>query len=228
MTEPVAGKLIVFEGGEGCGKTTQLLRLRDWFNHQGKELKAFHGLDPVIATREPGGTKLGEKLRQLLLTPSESEAIADRAELLLYAADRAQHVEGLLKPLLGQGAMVLCDRFTDSTLAYQGYGRGLNLDLIAQLNHIATGGLESDLTLWLDLDVTEGLARAQQRQHATARVLDRMEQGEVAFHQRVRQGFQTLAKQTPERIVRIDASQSETAVAAEIQAVVSQRLQAGS
>jgi dTMP kinase len=222
----MGGKLIVFEGGEGCGKTTQLERLSQWLTAQDELLEAAHLAGPVVVTREPGGTDLGKKLRQLLLTPSSVlEAMADRTELLLYAADRAQHVAGVLKPLLAQGALILCDRYVDSTLAYQGYGRGLSLELITQLNTIATEGLASDLTLWLDLEVEIGLARAQQRQRFLADGLDRMEQGELAFHQRIRQGFQALAQQYPEGRVRIDASPSEAVVAAQIQRVVTQYLQ---
>lgn len=222
------GKLIVFEGVEGCGKTTQLARSRQWLAESGwlSQLSQLipNAAQTVIMTREPGGTELGRKLRQLLLNPSEgpvTELIQDRAELLLYAADRAQHVEGLLKPHLAQGSLILCDRYTDSTIAYQGYGRGLSLELIAQINQIATDGLTSDLTLWLDLEVEAGLARAKERQNQQ---LDRMEAVNLAFHQRVQQGFRALAQRYPNRIVRVDASQPETAVAQQIQAILSQRL----
>jgi len=221
----MSGKFIVLEGGEGCGKTTQLVRLSQWLNQQDELLRAAKLSGSVVVTREPGGTALGQQLRQLLLAPPDLETMTDRAELLLYAADRAQHVESLLKPLLAQGTLILCDRYTDSTVAYQGYGRGLDLNLILQLNAIATGGLESDLTLWLDLEAEQGLVRAKQRQQTAAASLDRIEQGTLAFHQRVRQGFQALAQQHPERIVRIDASQPQAAVAAKIQAVVVHYLQ---
>lgn len=127
------GKFIVFEGVEGAGKTTQMRRLLHFI--QQKQL-AEAG---VVATREPGGTKLGKELRCLLLETESVELVSNRAELLMYAADRAQHVEAFLLPELAKGSIVLCDRFTDSTVAYQGYGRGLNLDLIKQLNEIATG-----------------------------------------------------------------------------------------
>jgi dTMP kinase len=203
------GRLVVFEGGEGCGKTTQVKRTQAWLLEQGLS---------AIVTREPGGTELGQDIRRLLLTP-QAEPMQDRTELLLYAADRAQHVEGMLKPQLAAGRLVLCDRFTDSTVAYQGYGRGLDRGLIDQLNQIATGGLQSDLTLWLDVEVTVGLARAQRRGER-----DRIEQATLDFHQRVQQGFQALARAYPQRIVRIDASQDETTVAAEIQRVLGDRL----
>lgn len=214
------GKLIVFEGVEGCGKTTQIQRSRVWLKESGwlEQLQRNGQVSEVVVTREPGGTELGTGLRQLLLEP-RPEPMQDRAELLLYAADRAQHVEGYLRPHLAQGTLVLCDRYTDSTVAYQGYGRGLDLLLIEQLNQIATNGLESDLTLWLDLDVEVGLARTQRRGTS-----DRIEQANLAFHQRVQQGFATLATANSERIVRIDASLSELEVAEQIQMVLSQRL----
>lgn len=213
--------LIVFEGVEGSGKTTQIQRSHDWFLSSGILTQISNGDKPpsVIVTREPGGTSLGIKLRQLLLQ-EHSSSLQHRTELLLYAADRSQHVEELLQPQLNAGAIILCDRYTDSTIAYQGYGRGIDLDLIEQINHIATGGLESDLTLWLDVDVTIGLQRARERG-----IADRMEQAEFAFHQRVQQGFAQLASQYPQRIVRIDANQSPDAVQRDIQTVLHQRLQ---
>jgi dTMP kinase len=220
------GRFIVFEGGEGVGKTSQIQRLQQWLETSGwlhRLQSALPNLpQPILTTREPGGTGLGQQLRQLLLTPVliRSEPIHARAELMLYAADRAQHVESLLKPHLQAGGLILCDRHTDSTLAYQGYGRGLSLDLIEQLNQIATAGLRSDLTFWLDLEVGVGLGRARQRGQA----LDRMEAAELAFHQRVRQGFAHLCDQQPKRIIRIDASQSEAAVATNIQTLLEQRL----
>ncbi|MGA9378302.1 MAG: dTMP kinase, partial [Phormidium sp.] len=139
---PQSGKLIVFEGVEGCGKTTQLRRLRDWLTESdwGQLITEQIQAEPVMVTREPGGTNLGLELRRLLLEPGQERRIQERAELLLYAADRSQHVEELLKPNLLKGMVILCDRFTDSTIAYQGYGRGINLSLISQLNQIATNG----------------------------------------------------------------------------------------
>jgi dTMP kinase len=212
--------LIVFEGVEGSGKSTQIKRSRDWFLSSGvlDKLDNYRKPPPVIITREPGGTPLGINLRQLLLQ-EQSSSLQHRTELLLYAADRSQHVEELLQPQLNAGAIILCDRYTDSTIAYQGYGRGIDLALIEQINHIATGGLESDLTLWLDVDVTIGLQRARERG-----VADRMEQAELTFHQRVQQGFAQLASQYPQRIVRIDANQSPDAVQLDIQTVLRQRI----
>ena len=216
------GLLIVFEGVEGSGKTTQMQRCLDWL--QTNSIRSGIGecgeKTPVVVTREPGGTPLGLGLRQLLLE-GHVRCIQDRAELLMYAADRAQHVEEFLKPQLALGAIVLCDRYTDSTVAYQGYGRGLDLKLIQQLNQIATDGLESDLTLWLDLDVKTGLKRARQRGTA-----DRIEQADIEFHRRVQQGFVQLAEFYPQRIVRIDASLSEEEVHLAIQEILTQRLKA--
>ncbi|MBW4526093.1 MAG: dTMP kinase [Phormidium tanganyikae FI6-MK23] len=202
------GKLIVFEGIEGCGKTTQLERSRQW-------LRTIQSAD-VISTREPGGTQLGASIRQLLLH-SDDEPIHDRTELLLYAADRAQHVEHFLRPHLERGALILCDRYTDSTIAYQGYGRGLNFQLIDQLNQVATGGLQSDLTIWLDIDVEIGFERMKQRGKR-----DRIEQASLDFHRRVQMGFTKLAEENRDRIVRIDGSGSELTVAEQVKAALSQ------
>lgn len=204
------GKLIVFEGIEGCGKTTQLERSRHWLTTIGQA--------DVIPTREPGGTPLGGGIRQLLLH-TDKEPIHDRTELLLYAADRAQHVEQFLRPNLERGALILCDRYTDSTIAYQGYGRGLDLHLIDQLNQVATGGLQSDLTIWLDIEVELGFERMKQRGKR-----DRIEQASIEFHQRVRLGFAKLAEENRDRIVRIDGSGSESRVAEQVKAAISQAL----
>ncbi|NJK40698.1 MAG: dTMP kinase [Acaryochloridaceae cyanobacterium SU_2_1] len=225
------GKLVVFEGGEGAGKTTQLNRVQAWLSSSGWLERIEQNLPPgtptIMVTREPGGTLLGKTLRKLLLdqTTLGNEPLSQIAELLLYAADRAQHVSHCLRPHLQQGTLVLCDRYTDSTLAYQGYGRGLDLSIIEQLNQIATQGLTSDLTLWLDLEAAAGLARTQERGQDPEVDIDRMEANAIAFHQRVQSGFRTLAEDAPERVIRIDGQQSEEAVAEQIQAVLGQRLQ---
>jgi dTMP kinase len=202
----VNGKFVVFEGGEGCGKTTQLKRLEAWFEQKIEQQPDFP-FSALKSTREPGGSQLCQKIRQVLLTPDRDEEMQNRTELLLYAADRAQHVDAWLRPWLNEGALVLCDRYTASTVAYQGYGRGLDRRLIETLNQIATGGLEPDLTLWLDLDPEIGLARAQARG-----TRDRIEQADLKFHQNVRSGFAALHdaqnKANPDRFIRIDASQS--------------------
>ncbi|MCG8368588.1 MAG: dTMP kinase [Pseudanabaenales cyanobacterium] len=215
------GKLIVFEGVEGCGKTTQLQRLYTWLVNS-KVLQCLQNeghLNGVVITREPGGTSLGKVLRQLLLEQQAGLSLQDRTELLLYAADRAQHVEEMIRPHLEQGFLVLCDRYTDSTIAYQGYGRKLDLSLIEQLNQIAAQGLESELTFWLNLKVELGLARTQKRGKA-----DRIEQANLAFHHRVQCGFEALAAAHPQRIVPINASLSETAVSQTIQTILEQQL----
>jgi dTMP kinase len=215
MKENAVGKLIVFEGVEGSGKTTHIASTYKWL--RGSEWSKTW---PTIATRQPGGTDLGVAIRQLLLEEEEDYPLHDRAELLLYAADRAQHLEEIVKPQLDAGGIVLCDRYTDSTIAYQGYGRGLDRGLIENINFLATGGLESDLTLWLDVDVTIGLERARQRGK-----IDRMEKTELAFHQRVQQGYQELAAACPQKIKRIDASGSEEQIQQEIQQLITTYLQ---
>jgi dTMP kinase len=230
------GKFIVFEGVEGSGKTTQIQRTQTWLLSSGLTYPASQLITQIVTTREPGGTALGQRLRQILLQ-STDDLIQNRAELLLYAADRAQHVEAYLRPLLAAGAMILCDRYTDSTVAYQGYGRQLDQIVIEQLNQIATGGLVSDLTFWLDIDVELGLSRARDRAVATQNASqtttqtttqtiaqDRIERADLSFHQRVQQGFTELAKQYPQRIVRIDASQSPDGVSQQIQQVLQARL----
>ncbi len=216
------GKLIVFEGVEGSGKTTQMAHTQDWLIQSGilQQLQQQGWVSQLVLTREPGGTMLGKTLRQILLHSSE-EAITDRTELLLYAADRAQHVTAFLQPLLEEGALILCDRYTDSTVAYQGYGRGLDRSLIDQLNQIATGGLQSDLTLWLDVPADVGLNRARQRA-----AQDRIEQTHLSFHQRVQQGFTELWQRHPQRIMRIDASPEPEAIAQQIQEILQQKLSA--
>jgi dTMP kinase len=212
-----SGKLVVFEGGEGCGKTTQLQMLQTWLTQAGEleHLQKRGVIQDLIVTREPGGTHLCTQIRQVLLEPTD-ELMDPRTELLLYAADRAQHVESCLRPALSTGQLVLCDRYTDSTIAYQGYGRGLDRALIDQLNQIATQGLKPDLTLWLDLDIEIGLNRAKQRGKR-----DRIEQADLAFHQAVRRGFKELAEAEPDRIIQIDASLDLETVSQQIRTAIS-------
>ena len=211
------GRLIVFEGVEGCGKTSQIQPCEQWLRRD----FASNVSTSVVVTREPGGTDLGMHLRRLLLEAGE-HSIADRTELLLYAADRSQHVDHKLRPLLAKGAIILCDRYTDSTIAYQGWGRGLDINLINQLNAIATGGLESDLTLWLDVDVEVGLARKR----GSWQKADRIEKETLAFHRQVQQGYRELAASYPHRIVRVDASLDKEAVQEQIREFLSARLEA--
>ncbi len=176
---------LVLEGIDGCGKTTQLEALRQWLPGSGLMPAGAQ----LLVSREPGGTALGQALRGLLLHPPEAAAPCPTAELLLYAADRAQHVEAFIRPALDAGDWVLCDRFAGSTAAYQGYGRGLSLALIEQLEAIATSGLRADLTLWLDLPLALSLQRRQ------GRAADRIEASGEAFLARVAAGFGQLAAQ---------------------------------
>jgi dTMP kinase len=218
----MTGKLIVFEGGEGSGKSTQIERLKQGLDASPlwQKLCRLGEVTGIVVTREPGATALGKTLRQLLLHPQEGADMNHKTELLLYAADRAQHVEEIIRPALAKNYWVLCDRFVDSTLAYQGYGRGLSLELIQQLNQVATGGLTADLTLWLELDAAAGLGRTQRRGQT-----DRMEQTDLVFHQRVQAGFAALAGQHPDRIMTIPGDGSIQTVANRIQTVVDQHLQ---
>jgi dTMP kinase len=214
LTAPT-GRLITFEGVDGCGKTTQLQRLADWLPTSGL-LASGQRID---CTREPGDSALGQRLRELLLTTDwGSEPLAPMAELLLYAADRAQHVAARLRPGLAAGDVILCDRYTDSTLAYQGYGRGLDRDAIATLARLATGGLEPHLTFWLDLPVAVCRERAAERGRQ-----DRMEAAGDRFFERLHQGFRDLAVAHPERIVRIDALGDAETVAQRVRAALRER-----
>ena len=206
----MSGKFIVFEGVEGCGKTTQMQLCFQWLESLNIS---------VLLTREPGGTELGKDLRALLLEKSPNKSVGEVTELLLYAADRAQHIEEELKPNLATGKFILCDRYTDSTIAYQGYGRGLDMSLINNLNQIATGGLKSDITIWLDVDVEVGLSRKRGQTK-----LDRIEQETMDFHRRVQQGYTELAVSNPSRIVKIDGNYNQDIVQKNIQEILQKRL----
>lgn len=223
LSNTMEGRLIVFEGVEGSGKSTQVRSLETWLkaHPQFRQLQEQGKIPELLTTREPGGTALGKTLRTLLLEDQTTAHLGTKAELLLYAADRAQHVEEVIRPALKAGSWVLCDRFIDSTVAYQGYGRGLDLQLIDQLNQIAIQDVAYPLTFWLQLSAEAGLARSKLRGR-----LDRMEQANIQFHQRVQQGFEALAKAYPERIVPINAAQSEANVAKQIQTVIEHRLAA--
>ena len=202
------GCFVVLEGIDGCGKTTQLEHLGQWLPTSGLMPAGAH----LLTSREPGGTPLGHALRELLLQPPTGASPCSDAELLLYAADRAQHVSQVIRPALEAGDWVLCDRFSGSTAAYQGYGRGLPLERIAALEGFATGGLEPDLTLWLDLPLEESLRRRG------GRAADRIEATGHAFLARVAAGFATLASQRGWR--RIDANQRSEVVTQECQAAL--------
>ncbi|RJF73771.1 dTMP kinase [Deinococcus cavernae] len=191
------GLFITFEGPEGAGKSTQLARL----------VEALQGVGiAAVVTREPGGTPFGTRVREVLLDPGlEMHALP---EFLLYSASRAQLVQDVIRPALSRGEVVICDRYFDSSLAYQGAGRGLPLPLLRDITQEVTGGLKPDLTLLLDLDPAVGLERAAARGQP-----DRLERADLAFHQRVRQGFLELARQEPQRFAVLDASQAPEQVA---------------
>ncbi len=186
-----AGLFISLEGGEGAGKSTQLAAVREWYEQRGRE---------VLVTRQPGGTALSEKIRGLLLD-REHDGMSPLAELLLLFADRAQFLDEVVRPALREGRVVICDRFTDSTRAYQGGGRDLDRDTIEAVARVVHGDLEPHLTLLLDLPVSTGLARASNRGEA-----DRMEVAGQPFHERVRRAYLALAEEFPDRIHVIDAS----------------------
>ncbi len=199
------GAFITLEGVEGCGKTTQMTLLRDRLEREGRR---------VLLTREPGGTPIAEAIRDILLDPANT-ALSPVAELLLYEAARAQHVAERIRPALDEGAIVICDRFADSTTAYQGAGRVLPGDTVRNLHRLATGAVWPDLTIVLDIPAEEGLKRA-----AAARTRDRIEREPLEFHQRVRREFLRIAESEPERVKVVDAAQPPEAVAAAIYELV--------
>ena len=184
------GLFISVEGGDGCGKTTQIKLLDEYLRNKGYK---------TLLTREPGSKGLGVKLREILL--NYDGEVSPVCESFLFLADRAQHVDCIIKPALENGTIVLCDRHTDSTVAYQGYGRGLDLNQIHNLNKIATSGLKPDLTVVLDVDVETSQKRVGAEK-------DRMESAGIEFFERVRQGFLEIAKQEPERVKVVDSTQS--------------------
>jgi len=198
----LGGAFIAFEGGEGAGKSTQIGLLADWLRERGCD---------VVLTHEPGATDVGVRLRELLLDPAS--AISPRSEALLYAADRAAHVDAVIEPALRRGAVVLTDRYVDSSIAYQGAGRALPSEEIAELSQWATGGLRPDLTVLLDIDPEVGLRRSPTP-------ADRIEGESLEFHRRVREGFRTLAAQRPEAYLVVDATAPPDRVAERVRARV--------
>ena len=188
---------ITVEGPEGSGKTTQVALLADWLRGQGCD---------VLTTREPGGTAIGDRVRSILLDPTCTE-MRPEAEVLLFSAARAQHVAQVVQPHLARGGVVLCDRFADSTLAYQGYGRGLDLAMLAAITAFATGSLVPALTIYLDIEVEAGLRRKQQHAGSDASQWNRMEAEALAYHQRVRDGYLAMAGDQPQRWLVIPAEQ---------------------
>lgn len=194
------GLFITLEGGDGAGKSTQIRNIEKFFAERGFV---------VVHTREPGGPPISEKLREILLDSGNTE-MSPVTEMLIYAAGRAQNVSEIVRPALERGEIVICDRFVDSSIAYQGYGRELGR-VVEEVNHCATGGLKPDITFWLDIDPESGKARASK-----AGELDRLELEKMDFHYRVYQGYTELAEKEPERIKRIDAAQSVEKIRAEI------------
>jgi dTMP kinase len=209
------GIFITFEGIEGCGKTTQLRLLKERLTRSGAM---------ATSTREPGGCPIADQMRAILLD-AQNSAIVPLSELLLYAAARAQHVQEVIVPALERDEIVLCDRFTDATVAYQGHGRGLDLKTIEQLNRLATGGVEPKLTLLIDCPVETGISRARARielSHGPRE--ERFELESLRFHERVRDGYLALAKAFPERFVVVDGSGDVEQTEARVIAALSGRL----
>lgn len=184
------GLFITFEGADGCGKTTQMNLLDEYLKKQGYE---------VVLTREPGGKGLGEKIREILL--NYDGEVSDRCESFLFLADRAQNIDTIVNPAVNSGKIVLCDRHTDSSVAYQGYGRGLDIERINMLNNLATNGRKPDLTFVFDIDTETSMKRVGKEK-------DRMESAGLEFHKKVRNGYLEIAKKEPERIKVIDATKS--------------------
>jgi len=208
------GTFISLEGVEGCGKSTQARSLAEYITGLGYS---------VVLTHEPGGTPIAEQIREILLEPRHSD-MTNTTELLLYLASRAQHVDQLIRPALAEGKVVICERFSDATFAYQGYARGLDLDPLEQVNRIATGGLEPDLTLLLDMEAEDGLSRKRRSDY----ILDRLESEDIDFHNKVRKGYLDIARRSPERVKVIDAEGSIEDVHLRIRKCVDQRLRSKS
>lgn len=209
---------ITFEGIEGCGKTTQESRLAEILSKKGY---------PVVVTREPGGCDIAEQIRAILLD-AENRALVPMAELLLYAAARAQHVEEVIRPALAEDKIVICDRFTDATTAYQGYGRSLDVALIGDLNNLATGGITPDLTILLDCPEEVGLSRAMARINSLEGAREeRFELESKRFHRAVREGYLRLAAAEPDRFVVIDGTLGIGETAADVAETVISRISRG-
>ncbi len=206
MENTTKGLFITFEGGDGCGKTTQLNLLAKYLEEKGEN---------TIVTREPGSIGLGQKLRELILHYDAD--IAPTAEAFLFLADRAQHVAKLVKPAIETGQIVLCDRHTDSSVAYQGYGRGEDIERINYLNNIATQGIKPDLTFIFDVS-------AEVAQTRVGAEKDRMESAGKAFHERVRSGYLEIAKQEPQRVSVIDANLSIEEVFAQVKKIIDEKI----
>jgi len=212
----MTGYFITLEGGEGTGKTTLLRALAAALGARGRE---------VLVTREPGGAPLAEAIRALLLSPA-STGMTAACELLLYEAARAEHCAAQIVPALGRGAIVLCDRFTDATLAYQGYARGMAIDWIEALNRFAAAGCEPTLTLLLDMPVAAGQARLRQRlvDDPLLAAESRLDQEALDFHERVRAAYLHIAQENPDRVVVLNAEDSPETIAAKALQILRERL----
>ncbi len=206
----VSGRFITFEGGDGCGKTTQSRRLLKTLETAGV---------PAVLTHEPGGTPGADAIRALLVQ-GDAARWNPMSELLLHFAARADHVERVIRPALEAGTWVICDRFVDSTLAYQGYGQGVEAKLLHQLHQLSIGGMEPELTLVFDMDTETALARARVRDNGK----NRYEKMDVGFHRRLHEGFRKIARENPERCVTIDASGTIDAVHEAVITAVNTRL----
>ena len=200
------GVFITFEGPEGSGKTTQARLLYEYLKEQSY---------PVVFTREPGGTRIGDQIRAILHDLDNTEMLPS-TEILLFSASRAQLVGQLVRPALEAGKIVICDRYADSTMAYQGYGHGLDLKTLEFITRFATGGLKPDLTFYLDIDVEQGLRRKRAAHERGEDEWTRMDQKELEFHRRVREGYLSLIEKEPERWVRLDATLSVESLQGEI------------
>lgn len=208
------GLFITVEGPDGAGKSTLIQRL---------EKKLLEELTvPLVRTREPGGSEIAEKIREVILDPKNT-AMDDRTEALLYAASRRQHIMEKIKPSLAEGKVVLCDRFVDSSIAYQGAGRGIGVEEVATLNRFATEDLTPDITLYLDVDAQVGLNRIASKN--SNREKDRLELEAISFHNRVRNAYKVLLKKHPERIQLIDASQNADDVFNDAWKIVQEKIQ---
>ena len=204
------GLFITFEGADGCGKTTQMNLLAKFLENKGYD---------IVLTREPGAKGLGEKIREILL--NYDGEVADRCESFLFLADRAQNIETIVKPSVNSGKIVLCDRHIDSTVAYQGYGRGLDLNQINMFNNIAVNGMKPDLTFVFDIDIETSMQRVGNEK-------DRMEKSGKEFFNKVREGYLSIAKHEPNRVKVIDASKSITEIHENIIAIIEQILSTSS
>ena len=210
--KPREGIFITIEGPDGSGKDTQIDLLVTYLRLRGHS---------VLITREPGGTPVGEKIREILLKPVKDHEFADATELLLFAAGRAQHVCEKIVPAISQGQIVVASRYIDASVAYQGYGRGLPLEMIDNINEFATGGLKPDLTIILDIDSEEGLNRARTvKKETPSGEIDRIEAAGLAFHNKVRNGYLEIAKNDPDRCCVVDGSHQIVEVSMEIEKCV--------